>query len=253
MLFLSFKVALQVIAVVLAMLVAYLDYLWSDKRTRRFKAARRMLFILSFVFLFGSIAATILDETRKSQEARDALLKEIALNSQVRKVQDQNDGLQKAIGLLSDKSTSLIDEQRNSFVSVLETQRQSVLETSKTIGESTSRLHDLLQLNQKEIERAGNPIQDLAISFSAGLAMNDPALQSYKTRLDLGIADLIREKGWFDSKIELGPKALVPYLYTRGGPDIITIENSKLLPDPSTLEYIICIIRRREYEESLGD
>src|SRR6266850_3962530 len=238
MLFLSFKVGLQIVAVALAMLATYLDYLWSDKRTRRFKTGRRILFILSFVFLFGSIVATILDETQKRQEANDALVKEITLNSQLRKVQDQNDGLQEAIALLSDKSTRLLDDQRNSFVSVLETQRQSVFDTSKTSEESTSRLDRVLQLNQREIERAGNPIRDLTISFSADLGMNNPALEGYKTRLDLAIADLMKKEEWFDSKIDLGPKAVVPYLSTRFGPDIITIEqNSGLLPDQSNEKF----------------
>src|SRR5438045_327578 len=59
------------LAVALAMLVNGLNYVWSDKRTRKFKRGRQVVFILSILFLFGSIAVTINDDFQTRLEKQD--------------------------------------------------------------------------------------------------------------------------------------------------------------------------------------
>src|SRR5437868_3815823 len=131
---LLFKIILQIIAVALAVLVSSLDYIWHDKRTKRFKQGRVILFALSAAFLLGSIILTAIDyfETNRKEEV---------LKGQLSKVQEQNDGLQKGIAVLSDKSSDILSEQRNSFVSVLSDQRKIGLDTATKIEDATTLLH----------------------------------------------------------------------------------------------------------------
>jgi hypothetical protein len=65
---LFWKIALQILAVAIALLVNTLDYVTYDKRTRKFKKGRRVLFSLSVVFLVGSIIVLVKDESSKNNE-----------------------------------------------------------------------------------------------------------------------------------------------------------------------------------------
>jgi hypothetical protein len=60
---------------------------------------------------------------------------------QLAKVQEQNDGLQKGIAVLSDRSSEMLVEQRGSFVSVLDEQKRSLLTTTKRIRGATNQLN----------------------------------------------------------------------------------------------------------------
>jgi len=65
------KLALQVLAVGLAILVNNLDYLWSDKRTLKFKRGRLVLYVLSFAFLIGSVFVTVNDDLQNRLEKQE--------------------------------------------------------------------------------------------------------------------------------------------------------------------------------------
>src|SRR6476659_2798990 len=134
MILLIFKILLQILAFGVALSLGLLDYWFTDKRTRRFKRARRAFVGVAVGFLIGSIVLTIIDEFENRR-------KEEGLRGEVAKVQKQNDGLQAGIAALTDKSAEMLNEQRNSFVSVLEDQRRTGLETSNTIRSAS----DLLQ------------------------------------------------------------------------------------------------------------
>ena len=128
------KVLLQILTVTAAALTGILDYKWHDKRTTRFKNSRNLLYLLTGSLLLLSIGVTIFDDIESNR-------KEKRLAADLKKVQDQNDGLQKGIAALTDKSVDLLNEQRNSFVSVLEDQRRIGLETTGSIRSAS----DLLQ------------------------------------------------------------------------------------------------------------
>jgi len=68
---LFWKITLQVMAVAIAILINILDYVSADKRTKKFRRRRNLLFALSAVFLIGSIAVVIGDEFAKREEIAD--------------------------------------------------------------------------------------------------------------------------------------------------------------------------------------
>ena len=65
------KIALQVLAVLVTLLIAALDYKWYDRRTSRFKGARKALPLLCLMLLLVSIVVTIQDEQAKEREIED--------------------------------------------------------------------------------------------------------------------------------------------------------------------------------------
>ncbi|MBV6505258.1 MAG: hypothetical protein ILNGONEN_00816 [Syntrophorhabdaceae bacterium] len=87
---LFWKIALQVLAVAIAIIVNRLDYVTRDKRTSKFKSGRRWLFILSICFLIASIIVIIKDETAKSKEIA-------ALTNQLNTIKRQVENTQKSI------------------------------------------------------------------------------------------------------------------------------------------------------------
>lgn len=128
------KILLQALAIAIAIVIGGLDYWWHDKRRREFKKARKVFLALAIAFLVGSIVVTIVDDiTNRRQEEQ--------LRAKLNKVEEQNDGLQKGISILSDKSSDLLDEQRNSFLSVLQDQRKIGLDTALRIDTSAQALN----------------------------------------------------------------------------------------------------------------
>lgn len=192
------KVILQILAVGLAILVNYLDYLWHDKRTRRFKLGRRTLFMMSFVFLIGSVLVTVNDEYTKRLEAQEAAKREASLERQLNKLREQNDGLQKGISILSDKSSNIIDEQRSSVVSLLEEQRKVGVDTAEKIEGATDLLDsrvnqsiDLLHLSTTEIGRAINPVSELKVSFIFYIPLNSSTFSNYREQLNKAVDKIL--------------------------------------------------------------
>jgi hypothetical protein len=133
------KIALQVVTVALAILASILDYKWHDKRTTKFKTSRNLLYVMTGVLLVLSIGVTVGDDIENNK-------REQKLSTDLKKVQDQNDGLQAGIAALTGKSSDMLEEQRNSFLSLLEDQRRIGLQTSGTITTAA----DLLQANIKK-------------------------------------------------------------------------------------------------------
>lgn len=70
---LFWKILLQVLAVAIALLVNRLDYVTHDKRTRKFKIGRRLLFLLSIIFLGASIIVVVKDESAKNTEVKNII------------------------------------------------------------------------------------------------------------------------------------------------------------------------------------
>jgi hypothetical protein len=81
------KIALQILAVTIAILVNRLDYVTHDKRTKKFKTGRRFLFVLSVCFLIASIIVTINDESAKNKELKEVTDRLNSHNSQLQKAQ----------------------------------------------------------------------------------------------------------------------------------------------------------------------
>lgn len=128
------KIILQVFAFALAILLSGLDYWWHDKRTTRFKQARRALIAVAVIFMLGGITLTVFDDRSNNH-------KEQTLTTQLAKVQEQNDGLQKGIAVLSGQSSNILEEQRTRFITVLSEQEKKALQTSTKIDLSTGLLH----------------------------------------------------------------------------------------------------------------
>ena len=62
------KIVLQTTTVLVAILIANLDYVWHDKRTRKFKRARVVLYALAGIMLCFSIIVTIQDDRQHRNE-----------------------------------------------------------------------------------------------------------------------------------------------------------------------------------------
>lgn len=62
------KILFQILAVLVALLTASLDYLWRDKRTLKFKRTRIILFFCSIALLVVSIVAVVYDQYQNDQE-----------------------------------------------------------------------------------------------------------------------------------------------------------------------------------------
>ena len=131
MLVLIFKILLQVLTFGLALLLGGLDYWWHDKRTRPFKQARKAFIVLAVLSLLGSIGLTVFDDINDRQKERET-------REELSKVQKQNDGLQAGVAILSNKSSDILAEQRNSFLSVLGDQRKIGLDTASKIDTSAN-------------------------------------------------------------------------------------------------------------------
>ena len=65
------KVVLQVLAALVTLLIAILDYKWHDKRTLKFRRALGLLFLFILVLLVVSVFVTILDDLEKEREKED--------------------------------------------------------------------------------------------------------------------------------------------------------------------------------------
>ncbi len=75
------KIGLQLLAVSIAIIVSFLDYVAHDKRTRRFRLIRRAPFILSLLLLASSVGLTVWDD-RADEAARRELQLQLESASQ---------------------------------------------------------------------------------------------------------------------------------------------------------------------------
>ena len=84
------KIVLQILNVLVAVLIANLDYLWHDKRTLKFKKTRFFLYIALSILLGINIYVTITDDRNNKREiaARDIKITELTV-----KVEDIKDEL----------------------------------------------------------------------------------------------------------------------------------------------------------------
>lgn len=126
---LTIKITLQILAVMIAMLVNILDYVNHDKRTAKFKFSRKWLFILSGIFLIGSVIFTVWEDTNNKT-------KENELKSQLEKVQSQNNELQNDINRVAKP----INDVTVSFQLSVSLNTQSGIAYRKRINDAISEL-----------------------------------------------------------------------------------------------------------------
>jgi len=84
------KVAPQILAVLIAIVVARLDYVTHDRRTREFKSGRLWLLVLLCVSLLINIVVVIEDDNAKTREAKE-------LNDQLNSLKQQVESAQISI------------------------------------------------------------------------------------------------------------------------------------------------------------
>ena len=123
------KISLQILAVMIALLVNILDYVNYDKRTAKFKVSRKWLFVLSSIFLIGSIILTIWEDSNTNR-------KESELKVQLEKVQSQNNELQNNIN----RAAKPINDVTVSFQLSVSLNTQSGIVYQKRIDEAISAL-----------------------------------------------------------------------------------------------------------------
>ncbi len=64
----AWKILLQILAVSTAILVSNLDYVWHDKRTRKFKTMRVFLYFLTCITVILSVIVTVQDDQQQRQD-----------------------------------------------------------------------------------------------------------------------------------------------------------------------------------------
>jgi hypothetical protein len=181
------KIILQSLAVLIAILISVLDYVFHDKNTTVFKYWRKWLFIFSGCFLIASIVVTIVDTLENDK-------KEKTFKTQFDKLQSQNDNLQAAVSVLS-------KDNRSQFVSLLKEQENVGSETAKHIRGSADLLRtridnsiSLLNRSTKEINRANNPIKDITISCNLSNPLKTTHGEVYRNRIEKAIIALAKHK-----------------------------------------------------------
>jgi hypothetical protein len=180
------KVILQALAVTVAVLGSILSHVISDKNSRTFRTWRLWLFVTSGIFLLASIAVTVNDSI-------DTKNREVGLQRKLDKVQSQNDGLQKALSVLS-------QDQKLQFGSLLKEQQEVGAATALEIKGSASLLHDrmesfvgLLNKSAQDIDRAANPIHDIAIDVDLTTKLEMPCADGYRNRFQKAVLDLSKQ------------------------------------------------------------
>jgi len=88
------KIALQLIAVLTAILIANLDYLWHDKRTRKFKRTRLFLYFLAGITLILSVVVTVQDNRQHKVEVTQltSALSDLKKETSTLRTEAQNTG-----------------------------------------------------------------------------------------------------------------------------------------------------------------
>jgi len=195
-----------------------------------------LLTLSFFISVFSTWQKSASDFEQKTQ----ALEHQEKLNDQLNNVKQQNEGLKAGIREAIGASTSLSDEQKRSFTSLLTEQKQTGEGIANKISESSTVLRsgineslDLLQRSKREIERAGNPIKDVLVSFAAEVPMQKPELSDYRNRVVTGIREHLKNDenyGRIENGIDVTGMDLV-----KGYARQVSINStSTLIPNPKT-------------------
>jgi len=83
------KIVLQILNVLVAVLIANLDYLWHDKRTLKFKKTRFYLYIALSILLGTNIYVTITDDRNNKREIAVRDIKITELTAKVEDIKDE--------------------------------------------------------------------------------------------------------------------------------------------------------------------
>jgi len=209
------NIVLQILAVTIAMLVGVLDYVLHDKDSRRYKAGRKWLFILSGILLLSSIYLTYIDWIDNRQ-------REISLNRKLGKLESQNDAMQRTVAVLS-------EDQRSRFLSLLDIQQEVGTATARNIAESADLLRNriessiaLLNENHEKIVKAANPIRNITIDVESKTKLETERGIVYRSRFEKALFDLGQK--------EEGLKAIGD-LYARDGGINVYIAKAPYAPD----------------------
>ena len=163
---LIWKVLLQILAVVLALLVTNLDYIWHDKRTLKFKRTRLALYVFSGAFLIISIVVTVQSERKADRESQELRVKlgELTHETQAgaKLVKELQNQLQPFITLAREKYPSPdLDESLKSLHSDLQKihERTTKLETAEAATRPRSLIPSQMETLVKVLsDYKGTPI-----------------------------------------------------------------------------------------------
>ncbi len=77
------KIIVLILGIFIALTSYFLDYIWHDKRTKRFKISKNLLIFLTFLFLFGSIYSIYYDgKEMADKEKKSEIAKKEELRNQ---------------------------------------------------------------------------------------------------------------------------------------------------------------------------
>lgn len=124
------KIVLQIIAVLTAILIANLDYLWHDKRTRKFKHTRLFLYLLATITLIVSVVVTIQDDRQHERE--------------VQQLTSALDNLQKETSTFRSEAKNTGKEQQS--------QMAVLIEGNKKLQDSLAPFQDLAKKRYPDLE-----------------------------------------------------------------------------------------------------
>jgi hypothetical protein len=124
------KIVLQIIAVLTAIVIANLDYLWHDKRTRKFKHTRLFLYLLAAITLIVSVVVTIQGDRQHERE--------------VQQLTSALDNLQRETSTFRSEAKNSGKEQQS--------QMAALLEGNKRLQDSLAPFQDLAKKRYPDLE-----------------------------------------------------------------------------------------------------
>lgn len=157
-LFLSLKVAVQILAVGLPILASVLDYKWRDKRTKLFRRGRNALFTIACLLLAGSVSLTIWDYGRAEAEAEQLRADRRAVQLRLSDLQIQAADFKKSLAPFLSLASQRFPSQETSR------SLESLLEYVKTLESRTQSLESELApraLSESQLRVLGSGLSAL--------------------------------------------------------------------------------------------
>jgi hypothetical protein len=207
-----------------------------------------VVIILLTISFIASVFSTLQKSKSDVQQKTMALEQQDKLNEQLNDVRQQNEGLKAGIREAIGASASLSDEQKRSFTSLLTEQKQTGEGIANKINESSTILRggineslDLLQVSRREIERAGNPIKDVLVSFAAEVPMQGPELSSYRNRVTSSISEHLKNEENY-GRVENGIDVTAMDLVKGYARQVSLDSTSTLIPNPKTDQHAFALL-----------
>ncbi len=103
-----FKMLLQILSVSLLLVTSLIDYIWKDKRSKKFKTGKKWLFALTFIFLVSSTISTYVDHNMNKKE------KQLYIN-QFTSLKDSLSGIKHISILLTNQISPFIEIAKRNY------------------------------------------------------------------------------------------------------------------------------------------